>query len=54
MQLISPVEAAKRLKKHKSTVYRMMEGGKVKVGTRQVEEKGVFWDEENGCLVKPE
>lgn len=54
MQLISPVEAAKRLKKHKSTVYRMIDREEVKVGKRTVEELGVWWDEAKGELVKPE
>jgi transposase len=54
MELISPLEAAKRLKKHKSTVYRMIERGEVKTDKRQVEEIGVLWDGEKGGLVKPE
>ncbi len=52
MQVISPDEAARRLKKHRSTIYRMIERGEVSTKPILEEKVGVLWDETTGELVK--
>jgi excisionase family DNA binding protein len=52
MKLISPREAARLLKKHHSTVYRMIERGEVQFETVEVKRLRVLWDEQAGRIVK--
>lgn len=51
MKLISAREAAQRLGKNFSTIYRMAYRQEIEAQMVEVKRLRVLWDEEKGCLV---